>query len=231
MQLKRSVRGRETILNEADETILSLALKDAFPEIRFHSEATKGEETYRSLVSLCDGHQVLAKCPVHEIAGLSEQPTWPVPRRYLRFVRSTWAWGRGWRAANWAWDPPTLEHGCMDSSYYRDDDIARKFVNRAWRILARVATNRVKGGHPVGNILEGRTMVRMADESGGMTWCGHQALAWCREGGERRMLDGNTQPCDDWEIPKDPWYQDLVRRAMDTDGWHAKTLSGWREAG
>jgi hypothetical protein len=71
----------------------------------------------------------------------------------------------------------------------------------------------------------------MAEASGGMLWYGHQALAWCREGGERRMLEGATRPRDDWEIPKDPWYQDLMRRAMDTEGWNAKTLDGWREPG
>jgi hypothetical protein len=69
---------------------------------------------------------------------------------------------------------------------------------------------------------------RMANQKGGDTWCGHQALAWCREGGDRRMLDGTIRPCDDWEIPNDRWYQDLMRRAMDTEGWNAKTLPGTR---
>ena len=227
MTLKRTVRGRETILNEADETILSLALKDAFPEIEFYNEGA--EDSDRSLISLCDDRSVYADLPSHEIPSLPEQPTRPVPRRYIHIARSNWIWRAGWdRNTKWAWDPPTLGEGMVDSSFYRADDIARKFVNQVWRILARIATNRTKGGHPLGNVLEGRTMLRMADEKGGLTWCGHQALAWCRQGGDRRMLNGTTQPCDDWEIPKDCWYQDLMRRAMDTEGWNAKTLSGTR---
>jgi hypothetical protein len=67
----------------------------------------------------------------------------------------------------------------------------------------------------------------MAKVHGDMFWYGHQALAWTLEGTERRMLDGSMRPCEDWQVPQDRWYQDLVRRAMDSEGWNAKTLDDY----
>ena len=216
-------RAREIIFNERDEAIFTLALQQRFPDVTFtaeHREMFGGNRPCAS-IALSDSSVVLAM--------IDRQ--WS-PDLYLHIRRSCWNWGWNWiDPSRWGWDPPTLDPGSIGSSYLPGDDVARRFIQTVWRIIARIATNRAQSGSALVRKLNDMDNLTMAEASGHLYWCGHQALAWCREGGERRMLHGAARPRDDWEIPKDPWYQDLMRRAMDTEGWTAKTLPGWRDAG
>ena len=98
----------------------------------------------------------------------------------------------------------------MHIGYDRTSDDDRAFVNKLWRLLNRLMTNRLKSAMR----LERHTM---AEAKGGVMWAGHHALQWCREG-ERRMVNGSLVPCDDWALPDDDWYQDLYRRVVDRYG-------------
>lgn len=214
-------RVREVILNERDEAIFTLALKQKFPDITFtahHHDMYGGD---RPCTSIATSDSIVVW------ACIGRQ--WS-PDLYLHIVRSRWTWGMtGVDSSRWAWDPPTLERGSIGSSYMPGDEVARRFIQTVWRIIARIATNRTQSGSALVRQLNDMDHLTMADPAGDdMSWCGHQALVWCREGSERRMLYGVARPRDDWEIPKDRWYQDLMRRAMDTEGWNAKTLSGTR---
>lgn len=94
------------------------------------------------------------------------------------------------------------------------------FQREVWRILERVAVNRLKGGTPLSNTW-GCDVVNMADaklKGTCLVWAGHHALEWCAAGGPRRMLDDAFRPCDDWAPPSDPWYQSLRRRAEERYG-------------
>jgi hypothetical protein len=211
-------RGRQTIFAERDEAIFTLALLDAYPDMTFtsqHREMYGGDRPCTS-IALSDSFVVWARV----------DRGW-APDFYLHITRSYWSWGNPYRGVGrWAWDPPTLGGGGIGSSYMPGDDLSRLFIQRVWRIIERISTNRVKRGHPLGNEMMDGDRTLMADVKYGDTWCGHQALSWAREGGNRRMLEGSARPCDDWDIPRDKWYRDLVERAMQTDGWNAKTLGG-----
>jgi hypothetical protein len=220
MERRERTQSRETLFIEPDEAIFSLALTDEFPDITFtahHPDVLGGNHPCGS-IALSDSDIVY----VH-IGPITAN-------RYLHILRSRWGWGWPWIAPErWSWDPPTLGHGVISTSHVIGDEEARLFGVRVWRILGKIATNKLKGGTPETNAYYGGDRKLMSESKGGMYWAGHQALAWCRAGGERRMLDGLIRPCDDWEVPQNAWYQDLVRRAMATEAWYARTL-GPRDA-
>jgi len=213
------VRARQTVFSERDEAIFTLALKDLFPDMTFtahHREMFGGNRPCDSIAT-SDSDIVWARV----------DRRWS-PDFYLHIRRSTWVWGDGRTDPNrFAFDPPTLDSGSIGSSYIAGDEVGRRFIQTVWRIISRISTNRVQCGYPGFAEMNGLGPQTMARVHGGMFWYGHQALAWALEGGERRMLDGSARPCDDWKIPKDRWYQDLMHRAMDTEGWNAKTLENY----
>lgn len=133
--------------------------------------------------------------------------------RSLTFHPSRWDWGPRHIEAKWAWDAPTLAEGLIGGGYWPEEKKQIAFIRAAWRIIERVASNRYKGGHPLGNELMHGDRSLMA-ESEGDVWIGHHALEWSRAGGPRRMLDGSFRPCDDWEPPQDDWYRSLREEVL-----------------
>lgn len=215
MYFRQRTRARAICFVERDELIFSLALKDEFPDIQFvakHSEAMGGG---RPIVNIA-----VSDSDVVDVE-LGAGPWHP----HFRVLRSRWGWGWPWIAPErWGWDPPTLGEGLVGTSYRVGDEQTRLFGVRVWRLLGKVATNKVKGGTPATNAFYGGDRRLMSESKGGNIWCGHHALAWCQAGGSRRMLTGCFRPCDDWEVPTNAWYQNLMRRATETEGWNARTL-------
>jgi hypothetical protein len=218
------------VLLRKDEAILSEALRESFPHVMFLSDTWNEERAYDSILQV-PGIKVSILFP--------QSDRWrPVPafdpetgerdgylglnwNRWLSFLRGGWS-GIGdfdWPGrAKLAYDPPTPELGNIQGSYSVLDPDNATFLaiaREVWKIIGRIATNRVKFGHPLGNKLEGREHQLMADAKGHTEWFGHSALEWCRDGianGERRMLCGNRRPADDWEVPTNSWYQGLRRK-------------------
>jgi hypothetical protein len=219
-----------------DEAIFSEALREVYPHVVFLSDHWDRERSYDSI------HRV----PRLEVRILfPDDGRWrPIPafdpqtgerngyvglneNRTLLFFHGGW---EGLGNYDWpgkyqlAYDPPTPQLGNIQGSYsVLDPDNATFFaiVRKVWRVIGRIATNRIKFGHPLGNILEGRERQLMADAKGHSEWFGHCALEWCRDGirnGKRYMLCGNRRPCDDWEVPNDPWYRSLRRRVEEKYG-------------
>ncbi len=89
-----------------------------------------------------------------------------------------------------------------------DHETFLKLVRTVWKIIERLATNRYKYGHPLGNKLMGREVQLMKDAKGGEVWLGHCALEWCRAD-PSRMLAGAHRVCDDWQVPQTEWYRAL----------------------
>jgi hypothetical protein len=140
------------------------------------------------------------------------------PERNLWFIPSEWDWGPRHILAKWAWDPPTLSEGWIWGGFWPEDKNQIAFIRRVWRIIERISTNRYNAGHPLGNAMMNGDEALMAESKGGLTWIGHHALEWSRDGGPRRMLDGKFRPCDDWMPPQDEWYQSLRRAVFDRYG-------------
>lgn len=221
--------GRETLLTRMDEAIFSLALREDIPDICFlDDEDPEASETRcRNTIADCDGYRVRAEVAARgQMVRVADTHA---PLGWFVVDRSSWKWHVGWRpiAGNkrLAFDPPILTCGRIWTSWdanNRADAAKPGFQRKVWRILGRVATNRLKSGTPLSNTLEwGSDVTTMAEAKRyGMlrTWAGHHALEWCAAGGPRRMLDGAFRPCDDWAPPSDPWYQRLRRRAEELYG-------------
>lgn len=225
---------RVLVLLRKDEAIFSEALRRSFPNVVFLSKS--GDRVCSSIPDAA-GHRVsimfpeeLSWCPVPAFdpvtgdrsgfVGLSEN-------RWLSYGRGHWDWNLGSgppRRDQLAYDPPTPMWGNIQGSYDVLDPEKETFfriTRKVWRIIERIATNRVKFGHPLGSELEGRGRQTMADAIGHDEWFGHCALEWCRDGirkGERRMLCATRRPADDWEVPSDPWYQALRRTVEEKYG-------------
>jgi hypothetical protein len=227
-------KQRVLVFLRKDEAIFSEALRERFPHVAFVGDTE--DRIYDSILS-APGHSVSIIFP--EGAGWHPIPAFdPVTgdrngyvdvseNRWLVYFRGQWDWNLGSGKPSrdqLTYDPPTPMWGNIQGSYNVLDpekETVFQITRKVWRIIERIATNRVKFGHPLGSKLEGRGRQLMADAKGHAEWFGHSALEWCRDGirsGERRMLCATRRPADDWEVPRDPWYQALRRRVEDMYG-------------
>ncbi|MBE9557708.1 MAG: hypothetical protein IMF08_12690 [Proteobacteria bacterium] len=200
-----------------DDAILSLALRDAFPTTVFYPSGrplTAPRLELCRTIPECGSSVVTAYAPAPgwqpEFEEYKDNPRWYVirnpPRRYLHYSRTSWFWG-SWEPAHWAFDLPTPEFGTISTNYDPNDAEQRAFVNGVWKIISKLATNRMKSG------ISKDRVVLSENVGGGMIWAGHNLLKWCalKPG---RMIDGSHLPCDDWKFPETPWYRDLHARAV-----------------
>jgi hypothetical protein len=215
MRGKRN-KARYLVMDDMDDAVLSLALRDAFPTVVFCASGKSLSEPFldlRSSVPECRESVITVLFPAPdwqpEFEKYPKNPKWHViantPNRYLHYNRTSWFWGDPKRS-RWAFDLPTPQHGSISTNYDPDDPEQRAFVNKVWNILKKLTTNRMKSA------LAKDRVVLSADAGGGMVWAGHHVLEWCAAG-PRRMIDGCARPCDDWTPPDTAWYRDLRERA------------------
>lgn len=214
---KERLRSRHVTMDDMDDAILSLALRDAFPTIVFYSSGTAWKQPCREFF------RTIPECRTCVVTALVPEPGWrPIfvkdeawPYNYfmpnfpscsLHYTRTRWFWG-SWQPANWSFDLPTPQFGTISTNYDPADTEQRAFANKVWNILSKVATNRTKSG------ISRDRRVLSENVGGGQIWAGHHMLKWCAAG-PRRMVDGSRLPCDDWKFPDSPWYQDLYARAL-----------------
>jgi len=204
-------------MDDMDDALLSLALRDAYPTAVFHPNGTALTEPHLELyrtVAECESIVVTAFMPEPgwqpEFEKYKNNPQWYVirnpPRRYLHYSRTRWFWG-SWQPAHWSFDLPTPEFGTISTNYDPADTEQRAFVNKVWNILSKLATNKVKSG------IDRDRVILSENLGGGDIWVGHHMLKWCAAG-SRRMVAGSRLPCDDWKFPDSSWYQDLYARAL-----------------
>jgi hypothetical protein len=215
--------SRDTLFSPVDDEIFAEALRQEFPGTVFLERSAWKQPPapiFGSIMECSDRRKIHILAPdgagwIPQIEQYSDGwyslSEWP--ERRLDFVLSRWDWGPEFIQAKWAWDPPTLSAGWIWGAYWPEEENRRVFLHRAMRLVERIATNRVKKGHPLGNAMMGVEKVLMEDGEGGDTWVGHHALEWCTEQ-PRRMLDGCIRPRDDWKPPDDPWYRALRGRVL-----------------
>ncbi len=215
------MKSRHLVMDDMDDAMFSLALRDVFPTALFLPGGRPATEPRlhpcRSIPE-CDGTAILILVPEpgwqakFRPNGQSRQ--WYVmenpPPLHLLYSRTTWFRGGPGRP-RWAFDLPAPEFGTINTNYDRGDAAQRRFVNTVWRVLARLTTNRLKAG------IDADRFVRQTDVRGQMVWVGHHVLEWCA-GAPKRMIGGNRRPCDDWEPPETSWYRDLRARAESAFG-------------
>lgn len=215
------MRYRELVMDDMDDAMLSLALRDAFPTIAFSSGGrplTAPLIDFRPTIPETGSSVVNAWIPDRDwrpkFRRDENYPRWfrllNPPRYVIHYTRTSWFWG-GWEAARWAFDLPTPEFGTIGTNYDPDEPQDRAFVNKVWNILKKLATNRMKSALAMDRVVLSR------DAGGGMMWAGHHVLKWCAAE-PRRMISGCRRPCDDWAPPDTPWHRDLRRRAEEMFG-------------
>lgn len=207
-------KRRFLVFSRKDEAILSVALHERYPAVRFLRGCTGGEDSRNQRAQ-------------SSLPGVSNSQaeivlTWDDQsgrERHQRFVynRSMWDWAC---LPAMAYDPPTLNAGDIYASYEPESPDHKehlRIVAQVWKIIERLATNRYKSGHPLGNELSGGDFLLMKNAPAGIAWLGHSALEWCRHN-PRRMLNGSWRPCDDWQVPENEWYQAMRRKAVEKYG-------------
>lgn len=186
--------------------MFSEALRQAFPTVKYviHSGGVTPPVCLDAFDSLVD-----AIAPCLYIVVPSTRDWRPIPGfdtdgRWIGFENIP-------RHGHLTYDRPQWYEGEIFGSYEPWNPEHKVFLNlvrTVWKIIERLATNRYKHGHPLGNKLMGREVQLMKDAWAGHTWLGHCALEWCKAD-PSRMLAGAHRACDDWRVPQTQWYQAL----------------------
>lgn len=215
-----------TVFTDLDDAMLSLALRDAWPGVRFVDDtAESGGDMLafrpsiaacrRSLVSIRfaeEGWRPVFGADRHGTGRRLLNP----PRHTLFYQRSAWFHGQPGGRQAWAFDLPSLSEGSMSIHIDGESEEDRGFVRSVWRIVRGLSTDRLKSAY------DRDVTVNRRDVRPLRLRAGFAALEWCRAG-PRRAIAGGSLPCDDWQPPRTPAYADLRRRALDLLGGKAAT--------
>lgn len=204
---RRSGRlGRSLYLafTRLDEAAFTRLLLKSFPEMLFADLPPRGTEPLvRPLTGLS------ADRTAHSIRAFVPPPGWDwsavhrarngfvsgLPERSIAYwpginMQPTDASGRPER-------PNLSPHTVLTGYYYRDDREQQAFVRQVWRLVDRITEREVKEIYRNG---EAKGRVRSH-----MTRLGYDALRWCAQHPERRLLN-DYRPIDGWAMPESPWY-------------------------
>jgi hypothetical protein len=191
-----SMPRRLFVLSRADLGQFSELLVEAFPDIWFvpwisiEEQRAADPPTVRAIQSLVelydDPDPFHHRCKI--VFGTAWQPHWERD-------------GSGWRFANWVYpngevalsgytssgrggdspEPPSMSDGEL---YFRIDGGDRAqvaMVRKVFRLLTKVATNRVQ------SVRFPSLEVMVRQEKGGVYWIGLDAARWCREKPDRMV--------------------------------------------
>jgi len=203
-------KRRFLVFSPTDEAIFSEALHERYRAVEFvrrsSDEDLPGSLPQGSLLDVSGSY-------IEIIVTSDDQRSGQGYRQRFIYNRSVWDWAC---LPAMAYDPPTLNAGEIYASYepespdYRD---RLRIISQIWKLIERLATNRYKSGHPLGNELSGGDFLLMKNAPAGIAWLGHGALEWCQKN-PRRMLNGSWRACDDWRVPQNDWYRAMHRRAL-----------------
>jgi hypothetical protein len=216
-------KWRYILFSPRDEAMFSEALRELYPATQFF-QSSERINPQSSLVNLPDLYaDILITVPDDPRLEIGSDQSSPRGRHQLpssfrlAYKQSAWDWAC---LPNMSYDPPTINVGEISGSYEPEDPshaVFLKIVRQVWKVIERLATNRYKSGHPLGNQLSGGDSLLMKNAVPGYAWLGHHALEWCREK-PRRMLNGCWRPCDDWQVPGNDWYQAMRRKTAEKYG-------------
>lgn len=209
MGVKQDVRWkfRQIYMVDADVARLNAELLNVFPEIRFadnnYWEAQAAGDVEPPATSRLPYRPALTD--TREYCRLNAwlepkgwEPSWSPPdRNGRRFIVNE-------PKPLLIWTPPTLRDGSWDSydgrntlehativgRYAPGDDDHLRLINKAWRLLRRVAVNNVE-------LCENHLAMEavLGPVSDSMLWIGHEALKWLYED-RRRVIWHRHRPSD-----------------------------------
>jgi len=211
-----------TLMDAFDDAMFSMALQDAFPQVIFMAEyvgVSSPDDPLPQSIPECGGEIVCVYFPEHELTPeFTPLPyrkgRWKIkspPSFELRYIRSNWFWGQA-GGGRWAFSPPTLNETQMSIRHDKSDKEQRQTVNKIWKTLRTVTTNKLKTGRRKDEFVSASGSFGSAGPRAGF-----HAIDWCRQAPDR-MLDGLYMPCDDWEWPDDPYVQELRQRVIERFG-------------
>ncbi len=123
----------------------------------------------------------------------------------------------GWLIENFNRDPVppviALRGGAMTATFAEGDTEKKRFIDKAFRIVKKFATNELVAVNPYTNRFLGPPM------KGGWQWAGPDAIAWCRLS-PHHLLGGDSRPADEY----DPEY---LEELDEEELWRARWRMGW----
>lgn len=211
-------------MDDFDDAMLSLALRDAFPTVIFAEgglSLTEPRLELRNSIPECGASSVDIWVPDEgwepEFVVDEEHPQWYLfpnsPRFHFWYRRSEWFWGVRYQPKKYAFSLPTLESGEISSPLEPWDKEKQKFLRKAWSVMKKLMTNRIKLGIDKDVVINMDAGPQGHDDE----WVGNYALEWCQQD-PTRMINGARLPRDDYESPNTPWHQDLRRQVIEQFG-------------
>ena len=208
---------RHTAMNAFDDAMFSFALREEIPTIRF----CIGDRRY---VPQERWYETIAEIGIMATAYAAPTPDWePLmmpdggdfilyrgldwPDLYFHYHRTGWNWSFRYADGTPLDRPPTTSNDVntyISTKYRRGDEEQKLFLGKVWRALRRVATNRYRS-------IDKEGVVTTKEAPRHPCWIGHSLLQWCRND-PRRTVEGRFRPCDDWELPADPWYRETAEK-------------------
>ena len=204
---------REVCMTEVDLERFSDLLKQTFPRVRF-MEGIKSDDperpptvTFRNSLAGLDpdnrgnGYVILPP-PYWEPTLEWQEPDHGFKFGYWRFMdldipRVYVVRGSGPTFGMITYGgkrlPPHVETSRFSNSYLRIDDERRRFKNKVWRLMGKIATCKLQH-------IWWPNMERDRRVSGLSIWAGHDAIRWAREDPARVLfIQGSLMP-DMWAI-------------------------------
>lgn len=206
-------KTRYTCINVADAHDFSLALKEAFPNIRFiranyweyYVVLGQGKDGYWNSKKIVNEPPNL-HVPYVDTMGVGDgdrftawlepegwEPLWFGPNQSgIHFIanepRHWFNIGVSRDIPNWGFpETRTLVEKRIESSYYYEDKEHLAFINKTWRILEKLTSNVY--------VYHDRKTLKLKGivTKGHILWSGHHARQWCLEKPDR-YIGGNLRP-------------------------------------
>ena len=205
-------------MDDFDDAMLSLALKDAFPRVLFLPKvrllpkpgldpAETIPECSRTLVHIWftdkDWEPLFFPHPDYPDRYKIINP----PSLHLYYRRTRWFFGSPVGERKWAFSLPMPERGHIYSGRREWDEEEKVSRKKIVKILGRLSSNRLK------DWFQRDEMVATKDASRRNTWAGHHVLNWCAAE-RRRAIESMFRPADDWQYKPTDWYTDLSQRVI-----------------
>lgn len=209
-------------MDDFDDAMFSIALKDRFPNVMFLSKIglldTPSLENHETIPE-CDQTFVNIWFPRDGWKPLFfPHPDYPdrldvinPPDLFLTYYRTRWFFGVPQGERQWAFSLPMPESGKLSSGRWEWDRDQKEFRSTVIKLLGHLSNNRLK------DWFQRDDFVPKSEAKRRNTWVGQNVMSWCSDE-PRRAIDSMFRPPDDWDRKESLWYRGLKKRVIDRFG-------------